>query len=33
MAGVDLFTLMRIGDWSSLAMMERYAGVNASHPR
>jgi integrase len=33
MAGVDLYTLMRIGGWSSLAMVERYAAVNASHLR
>jgi len=33
MAGVDLFTLMKIGGWSSLAMVERYAGVSATHLR
>ena len=33
MGGVDLFTLMRIGGWSSLAMVERYAAVNATHLR
>jgi integrase len=33
MAGVDLYTLMRIGGWSSLAMVERYAAVSADHLR
>ncbi len=33
MAGVDLYTLMRIGGWSSLAMVERYAAVSAGHLR
>jgi integrase len=31
MAGVDLYTLMRLGGWSSLAMVERYGAVSAAH--
>lgn len=31
MSGMDLFTLMKIGGWSSLAMVQRYASVSASH--
>lgn len=31
MGGVDLFTLMRIGGWSSLKMVERYGAVSAAH--
>jgi integrase len=31
MGGVDLYTLMRIGGWSSLKMVERYAAVSAEH--
>lgn len=33
MAGVDLFSLMRLGGWSSLAMVERYAAVSGDHLR
>jgi integrase len=33
MAGVDLYTLMRVGGWSSLRMVERYASVSAEHAR
>lgn len=33
MGGVDLFTLMKLGGWASLAMVERYGAVNASHLR
>jgi integrase len=33
MAGVDLYTLMRLGGWSSLKMVERYASVSAEHMR
>ncbi|HEV7457185.1 MAG TPA: site-specific integrase [Roseococcus sp.] len=33
MAGVDLFSLMRLGGWSSLAMVERYAAVTGDHLR
>jgi integrase len=31
MAGTDLYTLMRLGGWSSLKMVERYASVTADH--
>lgn len=31
MAGVDLYTLMRLGGWSSLRMVERYAAVTGEH--
>jgi integrase len=31
MAGVDLYTLMRLGGWSSLRMVERYASVTGEH--
>ncbi len=31
MAGVDLFTLMRLGGWSSLRMVEIYASVTSAH--
>ncbi len=33
MGGVDLFTLMKLGGWASLAMVERYAAVSADHLR
>lgn len=33
MAGVDLFTLMRLGGWSSLKMVEKYGAVSADHLR
>jgi len=33
MAGVDLYTLMRLGGWSSLQMVQRYASVSADHLR
>lgn len=33
MGGVDLYTLMRLGGWSSLKMVERYAAVSAEHLR
>lgn len=34
MAGVDLFTIMRLGGWSSLRMVEqRYGAVTAQHMR
>lgn len=33
MSGMDLFTLMRLGGWSSLAMVERYGAVSAAHMR
>lgn len=33
MSGMDLYTLMRLGGWSSLAMVERYAAVTAHHMR
>lgn len=31
MSGADLFTLMRLGGWSSLSMVQRYAAVSAEH--
>lgn len=31
MSGCDLFTLMRLGGWSSLAMVQRYAAVSSEH--
>lgn len=31
MSGADLFTLMRLGGWSSLSMVQRYAAVSADH--
>lgn len=33
MGGVDLYTLMRLGGWASLKMVERYAAVSAEHLR
>jgi integrase len=33
MAGVDLYALMRLGGWSSLDMVQRYAAVSAEHLR
>ncbi|WP_197687373.1 tyrosine-type recombinase/integrase [Acetobacter sp. A11-2] len=31
MSGCDLFTLMKLGGWSSLQMVQRYAAVNSDH--
>lgn len=31
MAGTDLYTLMKLGGWASLKMVERYASVTAQH--
>lgn len=31
MGGVDLYTLMRLGGWSSLRMVQRYAAVSIDH--
>lgn len=31
MAGVDLITIMRLGGWKSLRMVQRYAAVDTSH--
>lgn len=31
MAGVDLITLMRLGGWTSLRMVQRYAAVDTNH--
>jgi integrase len=31
MAGVDLVTLMRLGGWKSLRMVQRYAAVDTNH--
>lgn len=33
LAGVDLVTLMELGGWSSLAMVQRYATIRADHRR
>jgi integrase len=33
LAGVDLVTLMEIGGWQSLAMVQRYATIRADHRR
>ena len=33
MSGMDLYTLMQLGGWSSLRMVERYASVTADHMR
>ncbi len=33
MQGVDLYTIMRAGGWSSLRMVERYASITAEHSR
>ena len=33
MGGTDFYTLMRLGGWSSLKMVERYASVSAEHMR
>jgi len=31
MAGTDLYTLMRLGGWTSLRMVEKYASISADH--
>lgn len=31
MSGCDLFTLMRLGGWSNLSMVQRYAAVSSEH--
>jgi integrase len=31
MSGCDLYTLMRLGGWQSLRMVQRYAAVNTDH--
>ena len=33
MSGMDLYTLMRIGGWTSLRMVERYSSISAEHAR
>ena len=33
MSGMDLYTLMRLGGWSTLRMVERYASVSGEHMR
>lgn len=31
MAGIDLLTIMRLGGWKSLRMVQRYAAVDTVH--
>jgi integrase len=31
MAGIDLVTIMRMGGWKSLRMLQRYAAVDVTH--
>ena len=31
MAGIDLITIMRMGGWKSLRMVQRYAAVDTTH--
>jgi site-specific recombinase XerD len=31
MAGIDLITIMRLGGWKSLRMIQRYAAVDSQH--
>ena len=31
MAGIDLITIMRMGGWKSLRMVQRYAAVDTAH--
>ena len=31
MAGIDLITIMRMGGWDSLRMVQRYAAVDVTH--
>jgi hypothetical protein len=33
MAGIDLVTIMRMGGWKSLRMLQRYAAVDVTHMR
>lgn len=33
MAGIDLITIMKMGGWKSLRMVQRYAGVGVEHMR
>jgi len=33
MAGIDLITIMQMGGWKSLRMVERYASVGLDHMR
>jgi hypothetical protein len=33
MAGVDLMTVMQLGGWKSLAMVQRYGHLSPSHRR
>ncbi|TPG37984.1 hypothetical protein EAH79_17040 [Sphingomonas koreensis] len=31
MAGIDLITILRMGGWKSLRMVQRYAAVDTTH--
>ncbi|WP_243847962.1 tyrosine-type recombinase/integrase [Sphingomonas oligoaromativorans] len=31
MAGIDLLTIMRLGGWKSLRMVQRYAALDTTH--
>ena len=33
MAGIDLITIMHMGGWKSLRMVQRYAAVGVEHMR
>ncbi|UXC89700.1 MULTISPECIES: hypothetical protein [Sphingobium] len=33
MAGIDLITIMNMGGWKSLGMVQRYSSVSVDHMR